>query len=268
MKGKRITRFILIFVLSGISFFLLTMPFHRIFSVFTVSEVRPSAVLYPLLCISFGWPSAFGIMTANFISDAVNGYSAAVLAEGIIPQLLYTMIPYYLWKRLMRGDEHQHRLDSAGRMLKFVLICFSFAVISGLGVGLIVYVNFHADFWSAALFVLLNNFDVSVILGCPLMVIANQVISRRSGTKRVLSRNEIIILITAAAEAAATAILVITVYSGGKTIGTYDIWNTIYLLSLPVNNLIILLSLIVMAIFGKAERHPADQNARQNDETD
>lgn len=251
MKDKRIARFILIYILSGIAFFVFTMPFHKLLSVFTVSEVRPSAALYPLLGISFGWPSAFGIMTANFISDAVNGYPAAVLLEGIIPQLLYSVVPYYLWKGLMRGEEHVHRLDSIDRVLKFILICFVFSVISGLGVGTIVYVNFGADFWSSFFFVFLNNFELSVILGCPLMVISNQIISRRSGTERILSRNEIIIIITAVIEVLTVTAVGLIVYSSKNTIKTYDIWNTIYLYSLVTNNLIMLLSLACMALFRK-----------------
>lgn len=253
MKTKKAVRFILIYFLSGIAFFLLTMPFHKILSVFTVTEVRPSAVLYSFLGISFGWPSALGIMTANFISDAVNGYSAAILFEGLVPQLLYTIVPYYLWRRLMRGEDHKHRLDCVGRVLKYVLVCLVFSVLSALGVGILMYINFHFDPTQAALFVLLNNFDMSVILGCPLMVASNQIISRRAGTARVLTRNECIILITAAVQVLLTVFTAVTVYAGGRTIGTYDIWNTIYVIVLLLINATMLLSLACMALFGKKE---------------
>ena len=253
MKTKKITRFIVIYLLSGIVFFLLTMPFHKILAVFTVSEVRPSAVLYPFLGISFGWPSALGIMTANFISDAVNGYSAAILLEGLVPQLLYTIVPYCLWKLLMRGEDHKHRLDCVGRVLKYVLVCLTFSVLSALGVGTIMAVNFHIDPVQPALFVLLNNFDMSVILGCPLMVASNQIISRRAGTERILTRNERIILITAIVQILLLVIVGATVYSGGRTLGTYDIWNTIYVIGLIVINGSMLLSLVCMALFGKKD---------------
>lgn len=263
MKEKKPLRFLLIYVLSGVAFFALTMPFHRILSVFTVSEVRPSAVLYPLLGISFGWPSALGIMTANLISDAVNGYSFAVLAEGVIPQLLYALIPYYLWKLLMRGEDHRHRLDSVGRVLKFVLVCLAFTVVSGFGVGTIVYVNFGTDlwkdFWLASFFVMLNNFNISVVLGCPLMIVSNQIISRRSGTERILTRNEKIIIATAVVQIVTLVVLIVSVYSGQKTIGTYDIWNTVYLLALLTNNVIMLLSLLCMALCEKSARRAASR---------
>lgn len=254
MTAKKVLRFILIYVLSGLAFFVLTMPFHKILSVFTVSEVRPSAVLYPFLGICFGWPSALGIMTANFISDFVNGYSSTVLIEGIVPQLLYTMVPYYLWKAIMKGENHPHRLDCAGRVIKFAFICLSFSVISGIGVGLIVYTNFGADFWSSAFFVLLNNFDLSVMLGCPLMIVANQIISRRSGSERIITKNEKIIIITSVVQVLTMVALIVFVYAAKKVIGTYSIWNTVYIYALIVNNVIMLISLVCMMLFGRTDR--------------
>ena len=253
VKKKKVLRFILIYLLSGIAFFVLTLPFHKLLSVFTVTEVRPSAVLYPFLGISFGLPSALGIMTANFISDAMNGYSLAILFEGLIPQLLYTMVPYYIWKWLMKGEDHKHRLDCAARVLKYALVCLAFSLLSALGVGLLMYINFHIDPTQAALFVLLNNFHMSLVLGCPLMVISNQIISRRAGTDRTLTRNEIIIIITAAVQVVLFAGVAITVYAGGKTMGTYDIWNTIYIIEVVMISVTLPISLGCMALFGKSK---------------
>ena len=253
MKNNKAIRFVLIYLLSGIAFFIMTLPFHGLFSVFTVTEVRPSAVLYPFLGISFGLPSALGIMTANFICDAINGYSLAILFEGLIPQFLYTMVPYYLWKILMKGEDHRHRLDCAARVLKYALICLVFSLISAFGVGVIMYINFDFDPTQAAFFVLLNNFHMSVVLGCPLMVISNQIISRRAGTERILTRNEIIIIITAVAQAILLAGVAVTVYVGEKTVGTYDIWNTVYIVGIVLISATMPLSLGCMALFGKSK---------------
>ncbi len=253
MKNKKALRSIVIFLLSGIAFFLLTMPFHKILAVFTVTEVRPSAVLYPFLGISFGWPAALGIMTANFISDAVNGYSAAILFEGLLPQLLYVIVPYYLWNRIMRGEDHKHRLDCVERVLKYAFVCLVFSLLSAFGVGVIMAINFHINPLQASLFVLLNNFDMAIILGCPLMVISNQIISRRAGTDRILTRNEQIIIITAIVQVLGMAAVTAIVYTGGKTIGTYDIWNTIYMIGLVLINATMLISLGCMVLFGKKE---------------
>lgn len=251
MKNTRITRFIFRYLISGIAFFLLTMPFQKMLSVFTLTEVRPSAVLYPLLGISFGWPSALGIMTANFICDNLFGYSAAILYEGLVLQVLYTIVPYYLWKRITIGEDHIHRLDCVGRVLKYVLTCLVFSILSAVGVGLVIGFNYHINTTQTALFVLQNNFNMSVILGCPLMVIANQIISRRSGSKRVLTQNEIIILFTAGLQVLLMIFTIIIVYAGGKTIGTYDIWNTIYIIGSVNIGITMLLSLICMVCFEK-----------------
>ena len=254
MGKKKILRFVLIYLLSGIAFILLTLPFHRLLSVFTVTEVRPSAVLYPFLGISFGLPSALGIMTANFICDAVNGYSLDILFEGLIPQLLYTMVPYYLWKCLMKGEDHKHRLDCAARVLKYALVCLVFSLLSAVGVGVIMYINFHFDPTQAALFVLLNNLLMSVVLGCPLMVASNQIISRRAGTDRVLTRNELIIILTTAVQVILLAGAAATVYAGGRTLGTYDIWNTIYIAGVVLIGITMPVSLGCMAVFGSRSR--------------
>ena len=247
-------RFILILILSCVAFFALTLPFHRLLALFTVSEVRPSAVLYPFLGISFGLPAALGIMIANFISDAVNGYSAAVLLEGVIPQFFYTYVPYLLWRRLTRGEDHIHRLDSLEKVMKFVFVCLVAAVMGAIGVGLIVYFNFGADGWRAGFFVFLNNFDISVILGCPLMIISNQIFSRRSGTERTVTFNERVIIGAAAAEVVSLSFLIPVMYRKGVTLWTYDTWNTIYLAAVVVLNCILLASLIVMLV----NRHSED----------
>ena len=153
----------------------------------------------------------------------------------------------------MNGEDHKHRLDCVERVLKFVFVCLTFSVLSALGVGLLMAINFHINPTQASLFVLLNNFDMSVILGCPLMVISNQIISRRAGTDRILTRNEIIIIITAIVQVILMAGVAITVYTGGKTIGTYDIWNTIYVIGVILINATMLISLGCMVLFGKKD---------------
>lgn len=247
MKNKTL-KFITIFMLSGLAFFALTLPFHRILAVFTLSEVRPSAVLYPFLGISFGLPSALGIAVANLISDYMNGYSAAVLIEGFIPQLLYSYIPYLIWKKLTKGEDHAHRLDSVDRVMKFVSVCFVSAFLSGVLTSLIIMVNFHTSFLQVAFFVFLNNFDVSIILGCPLMIISNQIISRKSGSERIITPNEKIILLAGLVEIIGLTILISTMYSSNTLVGTYDIWNSIYIYSVILVNAILLVALIAMIV--------------------
>ena len=92
------------------------------------------------------------------------------------------------------------------------------------------------------------------MLGCPLMIISNQIISRYNGTERILTRNEKIIIVTFVIQILTMIAVTWTVYSGRKTIGTYDIWNTVYFVMLIAIGLTMLLSLFCMAIFGKNDR--------------
>ena len=246
-EGKSETlRFIIIYVLSGLVFYALTMPFHKLFEVFTVTEVRPSAVLYPFLGISFGWPSALGIMTANLISDIKNGYNAFTVIVGMFLQVLYVMVPRWIWNRVTAGEEHRHRLDSVKHVIHYVLICYAFAMLSGAGVGMFVYVLYGVDWLKAGFFTFLNNFDFAVILGCPLMIISNQIISRRRGTDRTISLNEWIIIVTACVQAMGTAVLSFILFTKGTTLGTYDNWNTIYICAIILVNVTMILSLLSM----------------------
>ena len=250
MKNKFL-RNTVIFFASAIAFFVLTMPFRKVLSVFTATEVRPVAVLYPFLGISFGLPSALGIAVANCIADAVSGYTLTVLIEGFFSQIIYTMVPYFMWKGFTKSEEHVHRLDSVSRVLKYVCVVFVSALLSGIGVGLIVWSNYGADFFSCAFFAFLNNFDFGVMLGCPLMIISNQIISRRSGTKRTVSVNEKIIIAAAIAQIVSVTAIIISMYKSGTHIGTYDIWNSIYIYCVIAINVIMLLSLAVMLVYGK-----------------
>lgn len=241
-------RFIKVFLLSAILFFVLTVPFHQMFAVFTVSEVRLSAVLYPFLGINYGLPAALGIMVANAISDAVNGYSISIILEALIPQFLYAMLPRVIWRCFVRNDEHKHRLDSVKRVLQFAIVCFISAFLAATFVGLSCKIHYGLDFMQVAKFVFLNNFEVSIILGCPLMIVANQIVSRGKGIERIVSINEKIIIGSAIAEAIILFIVIFTMYTTGKTIGTYDIWNSIYFCIISVVASMFVLTLIVMII--------------------
>lgn len=241
--------FIKVFLISTVLFFAFTMPFHKILSVFTVSEVRFSAVLYPFLGVNYGLPAALGIAFANFLSDTANGYPPNIIIEGILPQILYVMIPRIIWRYFVRSDEHKHRLDSVKRVLQFALVCFISAFLAACFVGYFCVKNYGLNFMQVAKFVFLNNFEISLILGCPLMIVANQIVSRRLGIDRIVTFNERIILISAITEVIILFSLVYFMYSSGITLGTYDIWNSIYFCLVSVVAFLLLLTLIIMIIF-------------------
>lgn len=261
MNKKPLLRGILIFIVSGLLFFLCTMPFRKILSVFTISEVRPAAVLNPLLGICFGLPASLGIAVANFIADWQSGYPAAILFEGLIPQFLYCYIPFLMWNALTKTEDHAHRLDSSSRVLKYALCVTVYAILSGIGVAVIVVANFGGSFLKTAFFVFLNNFIMGIVLGCPLMILINFIMRRpgKTAEERRLARSERIILYTALAELAAVIIIILCVYLFGKSNGgVYDVWNTVFVISAIAVIVIMIVSLAV--ILGGKKNTQSERN--------
>lgn len=247
-------RNIRIFVLSGIAFFALTLPFHQLLSVFTFSEIRPSAALYPFLGISFGMPAVLGIMVANCISDYFSGYTWGGIWLGAVFQFLYAYIPYLLWKYFTKGEKHTHRMDSITRVASYAAVCLAMATLSAIGVTIWLYVIAHAFMGKLSIFVFLNNFDMAIVLGYPMMIIANQIISRRKGFDRTLTNNEEIIIGAALAEIVLTAVVVVFSYTNNITLGTYDIWNSIYFYLLILINVILVISFNIMLVKEKINK--------------
>lgn len=246
---KKYVKAITIFLFSGALFFMFTVISHKFLAVFTLTEVRLSAVLYPFLGVSFGLPAALGIMVSNFLSDAVNGYSPMVLLTGLLPQILYSMVPYFIWRYFVRNDVHKHRLDSVKRVLQFAFVCFVSAFLAGGFVGFFCNIFYNLDFLQVAKFTFLNNFIISIMFGCPLMIVVNQIISREKGHDRTVSTNEKIIIAAAIVEVIALFILIFKMYTNAKMKGTYEIWNTIYNYIIMLIIFIFIITLIVMIVF-------------------
>ena len=251
---KKIIRFIVIFLLSGIAFFLTTMPFRQLFSVFTATEVRPAAVLNPFLGISFGLPAALGIAVANAISDYVSGYPFSVWFWGFFLQFAYSFVPYLLWRFFSRGLEHKHRLDSAKRVAQFVAVCLVYALLSGLGVGTIIHLNYGADLFQVGFFAGLNNLTMSIILGCPMMIAANQIISRIRHRDRTLSLDEKIILFTTAVELVILGVIIAFMYQIMPDAAVNDLWNHVFFAGVAAIITFTLFALGVMAMTEKERK--------------
>ena len=250
---------------SAIVFFALTVPFRDAFNVFSMTEVNPAAVLYPFLGISYGLPAAIGITIAKCLADLISqdyGWIAAL--EGILPTFFATIVPYWIWKAVTKGEDHIHRLDSVARVLKFALCVFVSAVISGVGFGAVAALTGKVDFFRSAMFVLLNNFDIGIILGCLLMIVSNQIISRNAGSSRVVTPNEKIILGAAAAEIVGLIILIAVLFTT-RTGDAADIWNDVYLYGLVLINSILIVSLDVMVVNQESRKSKANAASAATD---
>lgn len=261
MKNK-VLKNIVICIISAIVYFIAAYPLRDIFAVFTVTDVRPGAVVNPFLSICFGPAASIGCMISNCFADYLSGYPTKVLYQGLIPQFLYGYIPYLMWKKFTKGDEHSHRLDNTKKILQFTLISLVYGIISGICVGYIVQSNFGANFLNTLIFVFLNNFDMTMILGCPLMIASNIIISAHRNNKiRSLSLNEIIILFTNVVELVGMIIIGFAVYKTNANVDSsvYNVWNTIYTYSTLYINIMMVASFILMLII---ERRGFDNEIR------
>ncbi len=238
-----------IFTVSFATFFLITIVFNRIIPVFEVSSVRPSAALNPVLGLAYGWPAAIGCTLANFLSDIMSGYGIEVAFLGLVPQLIYGILPYYLWNLIVKSVSMRVRLDSPFKVVAYLILMAINAVPIGLSVGAIQQYVTGADFWATASFVALNNFGVCLAFGLPLMVLLDHIYSHflHSG-RRKLSDNEKIILVSSLIQLVIFIFNTIIVYISHRQESNLKKWSEIYSASVFSTGVILLLSIIVMQI--------------------
>ena len=72
MKNNRLFKLVAIFFVSFIIYLAGTLPLRETFAVFTVTDVRPGAVINPFLSICFGPVAALACSVSNFVADYLN----------------------------------------------------------------------------------------------------------------------------------------------------------------------------------------------------
>lgn len=238
---------LLVLVISFGLFFLITIIFNKWIPVFTISGVRPSAALNPVLGIAFGWPAAIGCALGNFVSDLVSGYGINVALLGFIPQIVYGILPYYIWKLFVKSETMRTRLDSPIKVVAFVLLMAINSIIIGVAVGLIQLLTPGSSFLDTATFACLNDFGVSLAFGLPLLVLLDHIYSRfiHKG-KRKLSGNEKIVLISSLCQLFIFGINILIVYLLRNGDTNLEIWKSIFATTLITTCSILLISILIM----------------------
>ena len=238
-----------IFAISFILFLLITIIFNKVIPVFDVSGVRPSGALNPVLGLAFGWPAAIGCAAANFLSDLISGYGIIVAVLGILPQILYGILPYYLWGLVVKNTSMRTRLDSPFKVIAYVILMAVNSIPIGLAVGALQYYVSGAGFWDTTCFAALNDFGVCLAFGLPLMVLLDHLYSHyRHGGKRKLSDNERIILGSSLCQLILFVCIVIVVYVSLKDKNNLEKWSEIYSKSVISTGVILLLSIAAMQL--------------------
>lgn len=239
--------YILIAIISGLVYFITTYPIRDLFSVFTVTDVRPGCVVPLFSSICFGPAASIGCAISNAIADFLLGNSIAIVVEGIPIQFLYGYIPYKVWKLLTKGDEHSYRINSASKYLKIILVSFIFALLSSIGVGTMCYQFYDLNPIDIGKFVLLNNFTFPMLFSYPIMIFANLIISGIGKENiRTTFISEKVMLFSSLLNVFGIVVIAFYVYYGAIGTTNYSIWNDIYLKSMGYVDCICLLTLLVL----------------------
>ena len=245
---------ILKLIIPGLLYLVTSIPLRKVLSVFTVTDVRPSVAIVPLSSIWLGPLAAISCAIGNMISDIVTNSPLNVIIQGILFQFIYGFVSWILWKKLTKGDDHSYRFNSASKLLKFTFVIIVFATLSAIGVAYLVITNYGVPFFKTFKFVFLNNFDMPMIIGCPAMIIANLIVSKKKGEPmRKLSINELIIIYSTLLIVVGLVIFGYSIYSISVSKETFDIWNTIYLKSALFVNTILVLEILFIALVEKIQ---------------
>ena len=172
IKTSRYENAGIIFLLSGLLFLILTVPFQMWFSIANITEMRPDTALTPVLGMICGLPAALGCGAGNLISDLLSGYGISYAMIGTLQQIIYAMVPYFLWRRLNpERDGSEFRLDSISRMLRFCLVMFIDALLIVFCTGILNYAYSVTEFFSVQnLYLFFKSFDAGLLYGFPILI--------------------------------------------------------------------------------------------------
>ena len=164
-----------LFLMNVVLFIILTMPFKLWVAATELTDMRPSTAMTPVLGMIFGWPAAFGCGVGNLLCDLISGYEFSYACISFLQQLLYAMVPFYLWKHLNpERDGREFSLNRVSRILKFALVLLVDAVLIVICTGLLNHVYNVISFFSMDnLYLLINSFDSGILFGTPLLILGN-----------------------------------------------------------------------------------------------
>lgn len=272
---------IFIFFISVILFIMLTMPFRIWLSAANLTQMRPSTALTPVIGMIFGIPACAGCAVGYLISDLFSGYELSYSIFGVIGQLLYGLVPYFMWKKLNKEhDGNEFRLDSVSRMLKFLFVMLIDSLLVVICTGVLNHAYSVADFISFDnLYLFLNSFDSGLLFGCPLMV-AGHFLQRYLDTTRkyrkekvfIFSLNERMIINTIIIGVAICILIGAAVYITDKmniNDSPVGLWGRIYLFQTLALNFYFAMSLGFMWFTEKRIANPIQDLAEMvklNDE--
>ena len=161
-------------IYTAVIFFVVTMPFRKLFHVMEITEMRPVSALPPVFGLTLGFPGILGCALGNLAADFVSGYDPLLCALGFVAQLIYGALPLFMWiaiKRHDAGEASVLRLNNVKNVIRYMAIVFTNAVVMAALLGAIMQgFNISPLFSTATLMLFLNNFVFCMVLGIPLLV--------------------------------------------------------------------------------------------------
>lgn len=174
MKNSTIKSMGIKLVICSVITFIVTIPFHYLFQIVPVTELRPASALPPVFGLMFGPWGAAGAAFGNLLVDIMVGYPPQIYIIGFFAQFLYGYIPYKLWYTLDTGEISLPKLNTVKNLVKFVIIIFIDAIImAGLLGFLMEGLRVDNLVSYTTLVFAFNNFDFSIMLGTLVIIAAN-----------------------------------------------------------------------------------------------
>ncbi len=159
-------KMIVLTIVSAALYSLCLVPFRGWQLIPGIAEIRPAAVLPPLLGILFGPAGAWGCGIGNTIGDFLSNTMTEASYFGAVGNFCFAMIAYVLWGQQSQNTKGQdfslaNVQDLQRYVLCCVLSCASVAFVIGWGVE---FLHLH-PFAGHGSTILINNLFATLLMG-------------------------------------------------------------------------------------------------------
>lgn len=235
--------------LVGILFFVVTMPFRQFFQVMEVTEVRLAGAINPLSGLLLGLPGVFGCAIGNLMADIISGYSPEMLVLGFLVQVIYGIVPWWIWKRF----RWQIRLDTSDAILRYIIVMFGDSLLTAFLLGVSMAITGVGEIFSVAtLMIFLNDFVFCMILGIPTLLLYSSRTRKEKGGKLSLNEHFILIFLLLAILSAAMIGVIIYQESAPAATSLLALWNRVYIY-MSIN--LFIFCVVIVCFVRYTERH-------------
>ena len=248
---------VLVFLCAAVLYVSVGSLFKWLISGVTITAATPAASFGPILGLFFGWPVILGSALGGFVFNIIFYKSVAYALVAVPIEILYAYIPYKLWYSLCGEESHEHRLDSARRAFRFLLVTFSASAAGGILIGLARHFILGFKFGLSIIISVFSYFDQCVLFGIPLMIVMSLIFNKvQSGENRFRNRSlvEKILLYTVLVEVIFIVLTIVLASSGALLNGAPAEWDSIYQFCIIAENVITFTGILIVAASIKKEK--------------